>query len=1497
MLFQWKPRRCCRGGRGGSRGVSSGRQYSFLLVVFLFSFLAVIKAWTNGSRAVAIGATEKPAPLLKTRLSDEVSIRASGRGQPLINLTDGREIITELSGPKPLVDAIEANRARPLSLASADFDEDGVRDLICGYGNRERGIISLYSGNVDSIYPDTRQARTRQAAGEFTAGAFLSPVRVFELPIAAEFIGTGDLDCDGHWDVVAAARGSDRLWWLRGDGHGSFGSPRAVSLPGTATALVTGDLNRRDGLEDLAVAISTGQGARVLVFQGRKGALNSAPEEIRLSAEATSLNLAQLDNDFYTDIAVTAGRELIVVHGRDRKLELREDDRKAVGPAKLSRRRFPFALKSALIGEYAGDLRPDVVVLSEDGSLYVVTAGSARSIGAIAAEGAEREAKRVPTKEISRWRVEDLRSGGAADRLLACLQVTGSGDDLLIGDRSRGELRVLTHPRKARDESSQSKRSSERTTPGVSIALETREAPVAALPMRLNRDGLSDLVVLQSGRSLPSLLATAPDLVITVNSTDDPGTVGDEELTLREAIRIANGELSLLSLSNAERAQVTGTVGSSSLIRFGIAGGTPLTLHTIAVTSPLPVIVKTMTIDGGEIESGDDPGNSSGPIELNGSRSSRPGSGLVIQSNNCVVRGLVINSFFGFLPPEGSGVLIDGDSNDATGNRVEGCFIGTDARGLAALPNSRGVLIQGARASNNIIGGTADGGRNVISGNGGDGDIFGDGVLVLNDPRANVILGNLIGPDVTGLAAIGNKSSGVEVLSDHENTIGGSEPGAGNIISGNRENGIHRTTSDDGTVFVFGNYIGLDITGVQALGNLSDGIFINFQNSDVIGGPGGARNVISGNGREGILIRPDEGGNPFTTIIEGNLIGTDATGTRSIGNRSNGIRATGGYRCSIAGNTISGNFENGVRFQSREAAQPVQDHIVRNFIGTNPGNQDLGNRSNGILIENKNTKHRIEDNVIAFNRATGVAIPDSNDEPATQITISENSIFTNGGLGIDIDKLGETPNDQGDPDMGANDIQNFPVLDSASSDDLNSTISGSLNSVAGHDFEIEFFANTPDSAPPQSPTPGSCPTRGQRFIGKTRIRTGGDGNATFTVVFASSTPGSFINATARDVTSSSDTTVGNTSEFSPCVESHGTGLSGADLAISNQTLGSVAPGDELKYEVMVSNSGPAPADDVVVTIGVPPHAVFKAALESAPSDWSCEFPGAGSTGFIICRNATLSVSDSARFAFAVTVDADAPDGITISSIARVSSITPERDPNNNSSEVRTRVTLKPPENADLLLETAGPSTAFPGDLLNYTLTLTNLGPAAATGVKIELRVPIDADFETGACLTGWDCAFPPAGPGRIVELNRLLSMPPLESETFRIGLGLKLNAVAGTAIRFAPTIRSDADHNSENDNAAVITAVVNRPAPPTITSIRITDTKITAIGSGFIKPVRVLIDGVEFNEPARVRGTRVTQTGSLRNGSSIGQAVRPGVLVTMTFRNGNGAEVTALFRR
>jgi hypothetical protein len=86
--------------------------------------------------------------------------------------------------------------------------------------------------------------------------AFLPDARVFTLPTAPDFLGAGDFDADGHWDIVAATLGSNTLYLLRGDGHGGFSAPEPIALPGALTAFTTGEINRVDGLTDIAVGVS-----------------------------------------------------------------------------------------------------------------------------------------------------------------------------------------------------------------------------------------------------------------------------------------------------------------------------------------------------------------------------------------------------------------------------------------------------------------------------------------------------------------------------------------------------------------------------------------------------------------------------------------------------------------------------------------------------------------------------------------------------------------------------------------------------------------------------------------------------------------------------------------------------------------------------------------------------------------------------------------------------------------------------------------------------------------------------------------------------------------------------------------------------------------------------------------------------------------------------------------------------------------------------------------
>ncbi len=223
-------------------------------------------------------------------------------------------------------------------------------------------------------------------------------------------------------------------------------------------------------------------------------------------------------------------------------------------------------------------------------------------------------------------------------------------------------------------------------------------------------------------------------------------------------------------------------------------------------------------------------------------------------------------------------------------NTIAGNFIGTDFSGAVAVPNSiNGVSIQGG--SDNAIGGSIPEMRNVISGNSGDG-------VRITDSRNNRVQGNAIGTDVNGRAGLGNGRQGVRVFGD-DNVVGGAFAGSGNLVSGNGGDGIClEATASHNTVQ--GNLVGSDLTGTLPISNFFSGIVVRGYDNTVGGDTPEARNVVSGNGTNGVYIW---GENAHDNVVTGNYVGTDMTGTAALGNgqrndptRAATARATGRHR-------------------------------------------------------------------------------------------------------------------------------------------------------------------------------------------------------------------------------------------------------------------------------------------------------------------------------------------------------------------------------------------------------------------------------------------------------------------------------------------------------------------------------------------------------------------------------------------------------------------------
>ena len=405
----------------------------------------------------------------------------------------------------------------------------------------------------------------------------------------------------------------------------------------------------------------------------------------------------------------------------------------------------------------------------------------------------------------------------------------------------------------------------------------------------------------------------------------------------------------------------------------------------------------------------------------------------------------------------GAGNLISGNTlsgielfGPVANLRIAGNLIGTSANGLSSIRNTYGIVTYSVSGAN-TIGGTALGERNVISGNAYDG-------VFLNGTQGLTLFGNYIGPDVTGMGGLGNTMAGVNIYAGGQNVIGGFGSGQGNLLSGNGGNGVTLASSSGNRVV--GNRIGTNAAATAALPNNALGVAIYHSIDDTIGGTvPGSGNLISGNLGGGIFGSYADRVTISGNLIGTNSAGTAALGSQPTGvNLMWTPGAVVGGGSAADRNVISGHSSYGVVLDAASGNRLAGNFIGTSATGTAPiPNGYFGVGMINGAADNTIGGTAGEANTIAFNVQGGVAIGGDTD---VRNAVSSNRIHSNGGLGIDLWPQGVNPNDPGDGDTGPNDRLNYPVLSSAVDNGTRTTVSGSVDlGVPGATVTVQFFHN------------------------------------------------------------------------------------------------------------------------------------------------------------------------------------------------------------------------------------------------------------------------------------------------------------------------------------------------------------------------------------------------------------------------------------------------------
>lgn len=487
------------------------------------------------------------------------------------------------------------------------------------------------------------------------------------------------------------------------------------------------------------------------------------------------------------------------------------------------------------------------------------------------------------------------------------------------------------------------------------------------------------------------------------------------------------------------------------------------------------------------------------------------------------------------------------------------------------------------------------------------------------------------------------------------------------------------------------------------------------------------------NGFPGDGIRITKTG--YFRAIENCYIGTDATGRIAVPNALRGIAIDIADPYSgttvLRNNVISGNLRSGVF-----AAAGNGIALMSNRIGISAGNDPvpLGNGASGVYYGAATSGGSLQANVIAYNQHAGIAM----DRNARWVAIHANTIFANGGLGIDYGLDGTTPNATSAPEI-YRELPNYPTITAAQFDAASgtTTIEGKVDGTwRPYVANVELFAN--DTADAEA----------QVYLGRVPL----DPNLRFSLSVSQDLRGRFLTATYTVPNNYYPEVLAlKTSELSPAFRVDGEATApidpketlprGADLAISiggyAYTGVEVAAGSERNLSLNLSNAGPLAAEDVNVELSL------------SRGSWIVTSGNCVVDGLLLrCHYPRLDANASISSEVVLVSAPMEPGPQRIE--ASVTSATEDRYPTNNRADSEVEVTAKTMVQASV----EWPRWVDPGEVAPWAIALSVLSASPATDVAVTIDIPHGWTLESGPT-SGWQCRQDTAQPAIVCTIARL----------------------------------------------------------------------------------------------------------------------------------------------